>query len=470
MPNELGMLMLLLIGIAGAVLYKAPGLLSQWKAFQEWRQLEAGAAQPDQVLALAGGPQPANRVREHVTALGTVKGAGEALARTPGNLRAALDVLLQEEPYERYRIPLGWHYAKGGKAGLSRAALVGDTNHILITGQSDTGKDNLALCMLFSLALLHPPEELQVCLIDGKGLDFAQWKDKAHTWSLALKPEDIAPTMEALTSERLRRAELLRAAEVSKWEEYGGEDLPLLVIYVSELSLLEDATSRSELSQWLNSELAAGRAFGIRYIVATQTASNFSTRWRSQIGLYLAGFQPSGSQDEPNTGLTTKELLANRGVPPSELPPPPAGAGVFTAISGRDCITVRATKLDSYQRRSLLEQLPEAPPRPAPVVALSEKDEASLSRLLGDFLEERTPEVSSIRPPEATLQAQREPILDTDTAIPESKASEKQREMIRKALTLGMNKTEIAGLLGGNRNKAFRLIEAAILEMAQHGQ
>ena len=470
MPNELTLLLLLLAGIAGAFLYKGIEFLSLRRASQPGTERE-GSVVPGQALARVGAGnansnlQQGSVARDHITPLGTLKGAGEALAEPPANLRAALNTLLREDPHDRYRIPLGWHYAKGGKQGLLRASLIGDTNHILITGQSDTGKDNLALNLLFSLALLHPPEEVQFCLIDGKGLDFAQWKNKAHTWRLAQAPQEIAPAMAALTQERLRRAERLRQAEVSKWEEYQGDDLPLLVVYVSELSLLEDATSRSDLAQWLNSELAAGRAFGIRYIVATQTASNFSTRWRSQISLFLAGFQPSQSQDEPNTGLTTKELQAHRGVPPSELPPPPLGAGVFTAVSGRECITVRATRLDTHQRRALLDQLPDAV-----ASALPESDDASLSRLLGSLLEEGRPQVSSIKAAKAPLEAAKEPILDTDTAIPESKASEKQREMIRKALTLGMSKTEIAGLIGGNRNKAFRLIEAAMIEKeASHG-
>ncbi len=474
MPNELTILLLLLAGIAGALLYKAPGILSQWRAFQEWRAAQGlEPASPQVVIAGAGRAAALPRegqAREHITPLGTLKGAREALAEPPGNLRTVLEVLQHEDPYERYRIPLGWHYAKGGAAGLARASLVGDTNHILITGQSDTGKDNLALTMLFSLALLHPPEELQLCLIDGKGLDFAGFQGKAHTWRLAQKPEEIAPAMEALTRERLHRADILRAAGVSKWEEYEGEGLPLLVVYVSELSLLEDATSKSLLAQWLNSELAAGRAFGIRYIVASQTVSNFSTRWRSQISLFLAGFQPAQSQDEPNTGLTTKELQAARGVPPSELPAPPLGAGVFTAVQGRDCITVRASKLDSYQRKMLLDFLPEAPARalqPAPEPEITEEAEATLSRLLESISPSRERQVSSITAQKPSLEPVEEPILDTDTAIPETKAAQKQREKIRKALTLGMSKTEIVDLLGGNRNKAFKLVEAALEEQGK---
>jgi hypothetical protein len=75
--------------------------------------------------------------------------------------------------------------------------------------------------------------------------------------------------------------------------------------------------------------------------------------------LYLAAFQPSQSQDQPNTGLTTNEIKKSLiGIPPSELPPPPTGAGVFTCIQGREAVTVRAGLMDDEQRKTLLERLP----------------------------------------------------------------------------------------------------------------
>ncbi len=161
--------------------------------------------------------------------------------------------------------------------------------------------------------------------------------------------------MRALSLERERRRRILSAAGVSKWDTYRGGDLPLLVTYVSELALLQDATSAKDLERWLNTELAAGRAFGMRYIVATQTASNFATRWRSQISLYVAGFQPSQPQDTPNTGLRTSEIERGGTVPPSALPPPPSGAGIFCVVSGRDTVNVRAPLIDDTERQRWLE-------------------------------------------------------------------------------------------------------------------
>jgi hypothetical protein len=58
--------------------------------------------------------------------------------------------------------------------------------------------------------------------------------------------------------------------------------------------------------------------------------------------------------------LSTHELRAAGGVPPSELPPPPGGAGIFTCVSGREAVTVRAGLMDDAQRQHWLSRLPAA--------------------------------------------------------------------------------------------------------------
>lgn len=307
-------------------------------------------------------------------------GAGAALAHPPGDFRAIMQAMKTKGP-SRYRFPLGWYASINGPA-LQTAELIGDVNHVLISGQSDAGKDNAVMGMMLTLATQYGPQALQLCVVDGKGLDWAGWERKAHTWRLALDPEEIAPTMLAISDERRRRGAILRAAGVAKWDEYTGSDMPLLVVFISELSLLEDATKATELTAWLNSELSAGRAFGLRFIIGTQNASNFSTRWRGQIGLYLAGFQPSRAADEPNTGLSTSELESLGAVPPSQLPAPPAGAGVFTAVQGRNVVTVRTSLLPSKHRAWVLAQLPNKVLQHAPAPTVQTADDSTLLALL----------------------------------------------------------------------------------------
>lgn len=309
--------------------------------------------------------QPQERPKPLAVDLSTIDvtplvGAGSALANPPSDLAVTLTYLRARYGQRRYTLPLGWQVVDGRPVCVV-AHLVDDVFHVLVTAKSRVGKDNAVVSWLLALALLNPPSRLQVALVDGKGgLDWLGWKDKVNTWLIAVDREDIGPAMVALTQERERRGQILREAGVSSWEGYRGDDLPLLVVCVSELLLLQDATSPKELERWLNAELSAAGAFGIRYIIATQTASNFATRWRSQIDLFFAGYQPSASQDAPNTGLTADEITRAGGVPPSQLPELPRGRGVFTAVQGRLVETVRVGYIDDAQRARWLAQLPDA--------------------------------------------------------------------------------------------------------------
>lgn len=360
-------LMIGALGIAVALMYtdKARKLWGKWQRFQAWDR-----AQQHNPGAVEAGPAPTEPESFPVpTDMTTLPGAARALAQPPADLRISIAEMARANPKGQYAIPLGW-MADATKPSLVHAALVGDVNHLLVTGMSDVGKDNLVLTMFFSLTHRYAPTRLQLAILDGKaGLSWNGWHTKAHTWLFARHQQDIKTAMDALSAERARREEVLWKAKAEKWEEYTGDDLPLLVVYVAELLRLQDATSKGDLAQWLNSELSSARSAGIRYIICTQNATQFDMRWRSNISLYAAGYQTSRHGDEPNTSFTAKELrelgmLPNDtviAVPPSELPVPPAGAGVFTCIQGRSAYTVRAPYLDKAQRHWWMTQLPEDP-------------------------------------------------------------------------------------------------------------
>ncbi|NTU82123.1 MAG: cell division protein FtsK [Chloroflexales bacterium] len=370
-----------------ALLFMLCGVVVYLKAVELYRQLYG---KPQERPEMAEAPVDLSQLDPTPLA-----GAGAALAHPPADLGLTLAYVQQRYAQRRYTLPLGWQRNSDGTAVLVVAHLVDDVYHLLLTAKSRAGKDTAALTWLLTLALLNPPERLQVAILDGKGgLDWIGWKGKAHTWRLAIDRGEIAPAMEALSQERERRAVILREAGVSAWEGYQGRDLPLLVIYVSELLLLQDATSPKELERWLNSELSASGAFGMRYLVATQTAANFSTRWRGQVDLCVAGFQPSASQDQPNTGLTTAEIATAGGVPPSALPGIPHGRGVFTLVQGRQAETVRGGYLDDAQRRRWLTRLPSRVSTP-PVSRVST---VSVSSVSSHIAETTPPPVAVMNP------------------------------------------------------------------------
>ncbi len=346
-------IMMLIILASLFFFVKTQSLLAAKRA-GKWGAPSEPAPQPEQ-----SAPVPA--------AIEPLPGAGLALGNPSGLLQTTLDAIRSADQTnttaQPYTIPLGWEITAHRKptgelipdVKLHRASLVEDVYNILITAKTRKGKDNAALNMLLSLAAHYTPRQVQFCLMDGKGLDWAAWGNKAHTWRLAMRDTEIGPTMQALTKERARRLEILTKAGAKKWESYTGGDMPLLVVYVSELLQLQIATSPKELAAWLSSELSSAAAFGFRYIISTHNAANFDTQWRGQIDLFLAGYQPAQSADMPNTGLSTNELKTLGGVPPSELP---AAAGVFTIVKGRDVSTIRTSFINDQETTRWLAKMP----------------------------------------------------------------------------------------------------------------
>lgn len=376
---------LLLVTIAFAVIgwYKGRAWWTLFQTFRAWEQQYrqgvpvAAITVPMPPFPMQSTVQPAaiNNSINHLksfdfpapTDMTILDGAARALKNPPADLRISIAELDRRSTQARYGFPLGW-FAGAANPALVSAAFVGDVNHILVTGLTDSGKDNMVISWLLAITYRYRPEQVQIAFVDGKnGLSLNGWHTKQHTFLFAKSGDQLAGAMDALVAERKRREQILWDAQCEKWEEYPGSDMPLLIVYVSELMLVQSAVGKTSLGDWLNEELSGCRSAGIRYIIGTQNATKLDTRWRSQIGLHVAGYQQSQDGDEPNTGLSPKALRALGttpanivvGVPPSELPVPPSGAGVFTLVQGRRVLTVRAPYVDRAQRLWWLQQLPD---------------------------------------------------------------------------------------------------------------
>ncbi|ABX07637.1 cell divisionFtsK/SpoIIIE (plasmid) [Herpetosiphon aurantiacus DSM 785] len=444
------------------VLFLAMGLwggLAIWKMRRELQSLRvlvanAGLQSPPPLHINKPTEQPV--IQTPILDPTPLSGAGSALANPPREARILLDEL-QGKGTDAYRFPLGWYSSFKG-ATLQTAQFVRDVNHILLTGQSDSGKDNAALGMLLSLALTKTPQQCQFAIVDGKGLDWLAWEKKDHTWLLATDPEHIEQAMMKLTAERQRRRAILADAGVTKWDKYTGKDLPLLVVFISELLLLENAVGKSQLTGWLNAELTAARAFGIRYIIATQTASNFSTQWRSQISLFMAGFQPSPSQDAPNVGLTTNELDALHVVAPSSLPSPNNQAGgVFCVVQGNQALNVRTTLIDDRDLDYLMECLPNR-------VALAQKSHDELLTSMLAIAHQNGVKALSTHPEALQTATQQSSVTHPSEALPVAThlvPADEQRRILAVAARATSRRAvcrEVYNAVGGTGYNNVRLV------------
>lgn len=161
---------------------------------------------------------------------------------------------------------------------LKEAAADGMGPHGLCVGATGSGKSEFLRTLVLGLITTHPPEALNLVLIDFKGgATFLGLHTARHISALITNLTQEAPLVarmaDALAGEMTRRQELLRAAgNAASIAEYRRRDdlpaLPALLIVVDEFSeLLQQHPDFAELFVAIG---RLGRSLGIHLLLASQ--------------------------------------------------------------------------------------------------------------------------------------------------------------------------------------------------------
>jgi S-DNA-T family DNA segregation ATPase FtsK/SpoIIIE len=151
--------------------------------------------------------------------------------------------------------------------------------HGLIAGTTGSGKSELLLTLLTSLALNHHPHQVNFMLIDYKGgTAMNVLKDLPHTVGVVtdLDGKQTRRALVALGSEMERREAILtryQVADIDKYHQLGlAEPFPYLFIVIDEFAELRDRF-REDLGEILREFVSVaqkGRALGVHLILAMQ--------------------------------------------------------------------------------------------------------------------------------------------------------------------------------------------------------
>lgn len=149
--------------------------------------------------------------------------------------------------------------------------------HLLVAGQTGSGKSVMINDILTSLLYRNSPSDLKLILVDPKQVELTPYNDIPHLLTPVIhEPEKCISALKWAVAEMERR--LRTMAEVSKRniEEYNkvkpGEQMPYVVIVIDELSDLMMMAAR-DVEALIVRIAQKARAAGIHLILATQRPS-----------------------------------------------------------------------------------------------------------------------------------------------------------------------------------------------------
>lgn len=143
--------------------------------------------------------------------------------------------------------------------------------HLLIAGETNSGKSVFVNALLITLILLKSPDELHLYLIDPKMVEFTNYERIPHVKKLIINMEEAKETLESLTNEMDERYKLFSQKKVKKISDYNKKSnkrLPYIVCAIDEYNDLK--MQYKEVETIVERLGQKARAAGIHLIICTQ--------------------------------------------------------------------------------------------------------------------------------------------------------------------------------------------------------
>jgi len=213
--------------------------------------------------------------------------------------RRAADVrlrgILESKDWQTVHEPLGFAIGRD----ISGEAVVGKLNkmpHLLIAGQTGSGKSVMINTLLTSLLYRNSPSEMKLILVDPKQVEMAPYEDIPHLLTpIITEPEKTISALKWAVNEMERRYKLLAEEKVREIESYNKriaskghkiavEDeeghvqqheegtMPYIVVVIDELADLMMVAAR-DVEALIVRLAQKARAVGIHLVLATQRPS-----------------------------------------------------------------------------------------------------------------------------------------------------------------------------------------------------
>lgn len=195
------------------------------------------------------------------------------------NVRPAtvrISSLLESQKWQELKGPLGTAIGKD----ISGAPIVADLDkmpHLLVAGQTGSGKSVMINTILTSLLYRNSPSDLKLILVDPKRVELTPYNDIPHLLAPVItEPEKCISALKWAVAEMERRYRALADERKRNIAEYNnvkqGEGMPYIVIVIDELADLMMMAAR-DVEALIVRIAQKARAVGIHLVLATQRPS-----------------------------------------------------------------------------------------------------------------------------------------------------------------------------------------------------
>jgi DNA segregation ATPase FtsK/SpoIIIE, S-DNA-T family len=159
-------------------------------------------------------------------------------------------------------------------------AMIGELNkmpHLLIAGQTGSGKSVMINTLLSSLLYRNSPSDMKLILVDPKQVEMAPYEDIPHLLTpIITEPEKCISALKWAVNEMERRYSLLAEEKLRDIKSYNqrkkDEGMPYIVIVIDELADLMMVAAR-DVEALIVRLAQKARAVGIHLVLATQRPS-----------------------------------------------------------------------------------------------------------------------------------------------------------------------------------------------------
>lgn len=172
---------------------------------------------------------------------------------------------------KKYQLPLAIGTDTTGEPAILDLARM---PHLLIAGQTGSGKSVSLNTIILSILYNQSPDECQLVLVDPKRVELSAYRYVPHLrCDVVTDPEDAVDVMGSLVSEMERRYRALETRGVRNIVSYNSlndvERMPYIVTVVDEMSDLMLVSGRV-LENYIVRLAQLARAVGIHLVLATQ--------------------------------------------------------------------------------------------------------------------------------------------------------------------------------------------------------